>query len=250
MKKRWCTLLAAMLAAALLTGCAGSTQQTSGGSAAPSAPSQTVSSTASEQNSENSKAEPAADPENSQEGITVDPETGEVQIDPEVFGGDVSISEVSADDENPFVEVSYNVFSIDGSALGEETLPAHYILTSPQEVEAFMNSNKDKYGLGTAMVGNGDSKIPFAEYTNNYNDDFFAGQDLMMLFVCCSSAGDNDLGDMLADGNGNVNIEIWGEAPKSDQDKSYWCYAIAYRKGAMKDKKVSVKFASLAEGEE
>ncbi len=185
------------------------------------------------------------DPDASGGEVYIDPETGELVFNPE--GGEVIMEE---DNSSPFMELSYNAFSVSGGGLSTAKLPAYHIMTSPQEVESFLSSNKSVYALDQAMVGGEDNKRSFTEYAATYNEEFFTSQDLIFVIVSCSAGGENDLGDVIVGEDGSVTVEVWGESPKSAEDTAYMCYSIAYPKDAMKGKKVTVRLVNLAQGEE
>lgn len=287
MKKKLSIILAGLLLTAALAGCAGSKDETSkteqtGASAASSASQSSDASSqgskgaseassnssgasqassgeaskasqpsrANDASSQASTAEQSEEPEEIEAQISIDPETGEqvIVIDPEASGA-VVIDEPD-DDDSPFLNISYNGFEIDGKGLGSTELPAYTLIKDPQELSSFISDNKSKYSLESAYVGSDDSRRTFAEYAAGFNEDYFSGHDLMMLVVACSSGGETDLGDIIIDDKGNASIEVWGSAPKSDTDKVYMCFAVSYAKGSLDGKKITVKFADLAQGEE
>lgn len=280
MKRKLSAILACVMLTAALAGCAGSknetseskqtsstsgaaaesstvseSSKTSGQSEKTSETSQTSQASQTSQTSQASQISEAEEPdsessvkEDSQPVIITDPETGEqiLVLDPEASGNYV-IEEVDSDD--PFMELSYNIFEISGSGLGSAKLPEYRILTNQKELKSFIEENKTRYSLDSAYVGSEENKRLFEEYAAVFNDDFFEGQDLMILVVACSASGECDLGDIVLDDDGNASVEVWGSTPASDSDKKYECFAVSYAKGALDGKTVTITLTDLAAGE-
>lgn len=271
MKKKLCVLLAGILIAAVSAGCSGnndSSSASSGSSAVSSgseasanadvsgdaaASEKTADSSENGNTSADSKTESNTEVSDAvEEGNTEDPDenTEDCEEDSEESVIDPEQGDNSLIADDPFVDLTYAAFSLDGANIGADVkLPAYYIIKSKSELSDFIQKYGNTYSLNKSSASG--SQTDFVTKSSEYGDDFFVAQDIILVVAASDANDDPDLGDIVYKGDNNVNIGLWGNEPKANSNKKYVCYAVSYAKGSLDNQTITISYDGiLEEGEE
>lgn len=266
MKKKFCVLLAGIMIAAAFAGCSGnnasssSAESGSADASASSGSSANADESGSEQASEDSAESSSASSENTSsdtdsdgsEAIEASENSEDIIEDLDENGEEIVIDPEEGDNslkaDNPFVDLTYTAFNIDGKNIGSDTkLPAYYIIKSKSELSDFINKYGSTYSLNKSTAAGNDTN--FVTKSADYGDDFFKAQDIMIVLAAYS--GDIDLGDIVYNGDNKITVVLWGSEPKADDKKEYVCYLVSYAKGSLNNQTITVSYTDVPdEGEE